>query len=99
MPKLIKDAVVVENQWAAPELTAEDNLPEGNVLVSLEYWNANQESIQARPNSVGLKLESTDLPEDIQGDLQSIPVIAVNFPAFADGRGFSIGRLLRERHQ
>ena len=29
--------------------------------------------------------------------MNELPVIAVNFPKFSDGRGYSIGRLLRER--
>jgi uncharacterized protein (DUF934 family) len=38
--------------------------------------------------------------EEIEGIAQSIvtaPVIAINFPKFVDGRGFSVARLLRDR--
>ena len=97
MPKLIKDGAVAENLWSFVELSENDHLPEGNVLVSLEYWNSHLPQISERSESVGVRLESTETPEQIQGDLGSIPVIAVHFPAFADGRGFSIARLLRER--
>ena len=34
----------------------------------------------------------------ITEDIISCPIIAINFPVFMDGRGFSLGRLLRERH-
>lgn len=97
MQKLIKDGAIIDNQWLARELGMEDGLPASNVLVNLEYWNAHQSDISARPETVGLILDSTETPDQIKGDLQSIPVIAVRFPAFADGRGFSIARLLRER--
>ena len=30
--------------------------------------------------------------------MQRFPLIAVNFPKFGDGRGYSIARLLRERY-
>lgn len=98
MQKLIKDGAVAENTWSRPELSIEDSLPSGNTLVSLEYWNTNLEKIRPHQPSTGLVLDSTEVPEQIQGDLADIPVIAVVFPAFADGRGFSIARLLRERY-
>ncbi|KAF1052637.1 MAG: hypothetical protein GAK43_01802 [Stenotrophomonas maltophilia] len=42
-------------------------------------------------------LDSDEEPEAIAEDLERFQVIGVNFPAFTDGRGFSIARLLRER--
>ena len=43
-------------------------------------------------------LEPSDDPARLAGSLAGIGVIAVNFPKFGDGRGFSIARLLRERY-
>ena len=37
---------------------------------------------------------STSTPTPIA----TVPVIAINFPKFVDGRGFSLARLLRERY-
>ncbi len=34
----------------------------------------------------------------LSGQLARLKVIAVNFPKYGDGRGYSIGRLLRERY-
>jgi uncharacterized protein (DUF934 family) len=45
-----------------------------------------------------LVLEPTDDPALLAGAMDAARVIAVNFPKFGDGRGFSIGRLLRERY-
>jgi len=45
-----------------------------------------------------LVLEPTDDPAVVAGAVGLAQVIAVNFPKFGDGRGYSIGRLLRERH-
>ena len=52
------------------------------------------------PNSSppDLVLGPTDDPAAIAGALDGARVVAVSFPKFGDGRGFSIGRLLRERH-
>jgi uncharacterized protein (DUF934 family) len=45
-----------------------------------------------------LVLEPTDDPALLAGALGGARVIAINFPKFSDGRGYSIGRLLRERY-
>ncbi len=43
-------------------------------------------------------LEPTDDPALLAGAVGLARVIAVNFPKFGDGRGYSIARLLRERY-
>ena len=45
-----------------------------------------------------LVLEPTDDPALLAGSLAAARVIAVNFPRFGDGRGYSIARLLRDRY-
>jgi uncharacterized protein (DUF934 family) len=42
-------------------------------------------------------LEAGDDPGALAGALDRLKVIAVRFPAFGDGRGYSVARLLRER--
>lgn len=100
MPRLIKNGQVSEDYWVKVETDADAAaLPEGDLLLPLELWNQLSDQLRSEGRNVGLWLASDQLPEDIQGDVPSIPVIAVDFPAFTDGRGFSIGRLLRERFQ
>lgn len=43
-------------------------------------------------------LEPGDDPGALAGSLERLTVVAVNFPKFGDGRGYSIARLLRERY-
>jgi len=45
-----------------------------------------------------LRLEPADDPAKVAGELAGATRVEVNFPKFGDGRGFSIGRLLRERY-
>jgi uncharacterized protein (DUF934 family) len=45
-----------------------------------------------------LRLEPTDEPAAFADQLGRVARVEVNFPKFGDGRGYSIGRLLRERH-
>jgi len=54
--------------------------------------------IVAQLSPPDLVLEPTDDPATVAGSVDQAGVIAVSFPKFSDGRGYSIGRLLRERH-
>ena len=45
-----------------------------------------------------LRLEPTDEPAAFAGRLAHAARVEVSFPKFADGRGFSLARLLRERY-
>ena len=44
-----------------------------------------------------LRLEPADAPESLAERLGGVARVEVNFPSFTDGRGYSIGRLLRDR--
>jgi uncharacterized protein (DUF934 family) len=54
--------------------------------------------IVAKPSPPDLVLEPADDPALLSGALGAVRVIAVNFPKYGDGRGYSIARLLRERY-
>jgi uncharacterized protein (DUF934 family) len=45
-----------------------------------------------------IRLEPADDPASVAGSLAGAARVEVNFPKFGDGRGYSIGRLLRERY-
>ncbi len=50
------------------------------------------------PEQKVIRLEPTDDPAAVADQLAGATRVEVNFPKFGDGRGFSIGRLLRERY-
>ena len=50
------------------------------------------------PSPPDLLLEPTDNPAVVAGAVNLAKVIAINFPKFGDGRGYSIARLLREQY-
>jgi len=50
------------------------------------------------PSPPDLVLEPTDDPATLAERLPGLKLIAVNFPKYGDGRGYSIARLLRERY-
>jgi uncharacterized protein (DUF934 family) len=59
--------------------------------LNLEQWLTEDSKAQA------VYLEPGEAPLPLFDHLGEIPVIAINFPAFMDGRGFSYARELRER--
>src|SRR5205814_2587908 len=64
----------------------------------LSDWSSDVCSSDLYPDKLGVWLDASEGPEAIAGDLQRFALIAVNFPKFGDGRGYSIARLLRERY-
>ncbi len=95
MPQLIKGGHVVEDRWTLQrEVT--DPLPATPVIVPLADWIAGREALCAR-SDVGVWLAPSDDPALLADDVATLPLIAVDFPKFADGRGYSSARLLRER--
>ncbi len=101
MQKLIKDGVITENTWtliAKPEGDAAAFVvPSDDVIVPLNVWLAQKNSLQTRKN-IGVWLDSDETAEQLGDDAKTLPLIGVNFPLFMDGRAFSTARLLRERY-
>lgn len=92
--QIIKDRQIQQDQWQV--FTAEGDLPaEGDYLVGLELWNAGG-PFAARTGKVGLILRPGDDVASIR-QLDALPLIAIEFPKFTDGRGYSMARLLRDR--
>jgi uncharacterized protein (DUF934 family) len=102
MAKLIKDRRIAKDSWQLLECGPSGELPEvppsGDTIVPLASWLQRREDLLAYPGRLGVRLDANERPEAIAGDLARLSVIAVNFPKFGDGRGYSIARLLRERY-
>ncbi len=101
MPKLVKDGAIVENDWtlmAKPEgEPAEASIPEGKVIVPLKVWQAQKDTLKSR-DSLGVWLDTDETADELGEEAREFPLVAVNFPAFADGRAFTTARMIRERY-
>jgi uncharacterized protein (DUF934 family) len=96
---IIKDKTIAADDWAVLRLGAGDTpndvaVPNGKIIVPLKVWQAQREVLQTR-TELGVWLASDERADDISDDLARFSVIAVEFPKFADGRGYTIARHLR----
>ncbi|QDQ83214.1 DUF934 domain-containing protein [Paraburkholderia megapolitana] len=106
MASIIKNRSIVSDDWtivrAAEDgtLPALDALPAGKIVVPLVLWQASREALSATRSAteLGVWLAPDSEPADITGDFDKVALLAVDFPVFNDGRGYSIARLLRERY-
>ncbi|MCA3070770.1 MAG: DUF934 domain-containing protein [Rhodocyclaceae bacterium] len=93
-----RQAVVTVDPWCVL-VGGVGDVPAGiDLLVPLQVWLDARFILLERQGRVGVRLEPGDDPALIAGDVDCLSLVAVNFPSFTDGRGFSIARLLRERH-
>ena len=102
MALIIKDRNVVTDPWLLLELAADGSFPPvpsaGDIIVPLAVWRARRDHLLARPGRLGVWLESHEEPAAIAKDLGLFDVVAINFPKFTDGRGYSTALLLRDRY-
>ena len=103
MAQLIKNRAVAVDTWKTLELAEGETpeavaLPAGPVIFPLAVWQARKDEILARQQAVGLLLKGSDRVEEIAGEVTHFVVIAIDFPKFVDGRGYSLASLLRQRY-
>ena len=94
---LIKEGRVAEDSWR--HVGDEEPLPaKGEIIVSLTRWRADREALRGRNSPLGIRLRSDEHPSAIADELDRFELVALEFPAFKDGRAYSAARLLRERY-
>lgn len=101
MREIIKDKQVVQDDWTILQVQEGESpdsvaIASGKIIVPLAVWQA-QRSIIGTRSDVGVWLASDERPETLKNDIAALPIIAVDFPKFADGRGYSIAYNLRAR--
>ena len=93
---LWKDHAFVADSW---QIVPDDQPVPADVpvVLTLKRWRENRETLAARNAPLGLQIDPGSDWLDVVADLPRFPVIVVTIPKYADGRAFSIARLLRER--
>ena len=89
---LVSDGAFIADEWR--RLADEESLPGfGKVIVSLARAAAALDD--PRLAAVGVYVANTADPKTLAPHLSRLALIDIAFPAFTDGRGFSLARLLR----
>jgi phosphoadenosine phosphosulfate reductase len=98
MPQLIKGRAVVDDPWTLlREAVALPDVPDDvPAIVPLPLWRAERAALLDR-GDVGVWLAPADDPAELAADLPTLPLVAIDFPRFTDGRGYSAARLLRDK--
>lgn len=108
MPTLIKDApnrqrrIVSDDTWRViglPENVPAHFADDEDVIVPLSAWRSDAIALRQRGARTGVWLGPADEPADLAAAGTFPVLVAVHFPSFTDGRGYSTARLLRERYE
>jgi uncharacterized protein (DUF934 family) len=98
---IIKNKAIVADDWVVVRLNDQEsaenvNVAAGKVIVPLQVWLKQRDVLRQRAE-IGVWLASDERPEVLKDDINRFSVIAVDFPKFSDGRGYSIAYNLRAR--
>lgn len=98
MTAILRDGELVEDNWTLIEDGRTDIEPAGGkVIVTLARWRAERESLLSGHAAVGVLVPNTADIEAVYPEIRDRQLIALQFPAFADGRALSQAVVLRKR--
>ncbi len=97
MPTLIDRTGVRADDWTVFDGDASALASGTKVLLPLDAWREYRDAWLARGTPLGVILGPADDPFVLKDDLAKLSLIAIGFPHFTDGRGYSIARQLRQR--
>ena len=99
---IIRDGAVVADDWIVIAADHAEALPAGKIIVPLTLWleqrTALTDRISEMNQPIGVWLDGNEDAALLADSVGRFAVIAVNFPKFADGRGYSTAALLRSRY-
>ena len=102
MAEILKNGQVHSDNWQVlyPEAEADlatVSVAAGQWLVPFTLWQA-QSALQSRKD-IGVWLSPNDDLNEVAKHFGQWPLVAIDFPKFTDGRGYSIAWRLRNHHQ
>jgi uncharacterized protein (DUF934 family) len=87
MREVIRDGRVEPDDW------------DPGSLLTLAQWKERRDELPAAGERIGVRLEPHEDPADLEPGIDRLRLVAVHFPRFADGRGYSSAVLLRTRYR
>jgi uncharacterized protein (DUF934 family) len=111
--RLLRDGRIVADDWrtsgetAVPgdaelpgdgEVLGDGEVPDdASLIVTFAEWQAQRERLISRSGRLGVVLAPADEVERLVPDLPRLDLAGADFPGPSEGRGYTQGRLLRER--
>lgn len=105
MREIIKDQAIVQDDWnvfrlAEGETPDAIEVPNGKQIIPLQVWLLQREELSARlkkTQDLAIWFNSAEQAKELGSDAALFPLLAVDFPKFSDGRGYSIAYNIRAR--
>jgi len=94
MPNLINENSVLNASWVT--ISDAEALSGSNLYVPISIWLEHANDLAGRSDVAPIIYGDTVLDEVIDS-IRTCEAIAIDFPSFTDGRGYSQARLLREK--
>jgi uncharacterized protein (DUF934 family) len=92
---LLKNNAFVQDTWIF--VGTEDPMPDGgNVAVPFARLKEQWDTLAKFPGQLGAVLKNSDDIEDISVFLPHLALVTLPFPAFGDGRSYSLAKQIRE---
>lgn len=104
MAEILKNGQVHSDSWQVlrPEADADpatQTVAAGQWLVPFNVWVAQRDALKARAGEIGVWLSPNDDLHAVAAEFSAWPLVAIDFPKFTDGRGYSIAWRLRNHHK
>jgi len=98
MPRrLLRDGEIAVDEWRY--LGEAEAAADSALILTFDQWASDREQWLARGGRLGVILEPAHRVEFLAPDLPRLDLVGANFPSLSEGRGYTQGRLLRERWQ
>ena len=97
MAQVILDRAIVEDSWTTLPKDFDQQTNGQKQILPLQFLLSHLDILD-EAHEVGVWLDSDEAPEVLEPYLDKLSLIAINFPKFADGRGYSFARTLRDHY-
>ena len=94
MPLLINHAVA-EDSWLLVDVDNFSTHLNEDIVVPYELFSEHTDALLNAEGKLGVRINGDQNLDLLLQNLDKLSLIAIEFPAFTDGRGFSFARILR----
>jgi len=93
--RLLKDGDFIADHWVLADADWRTLPDTADIIVPFKVLLADWKALRARPGRLGVDFANVERAEALKTFIADLDLVAVVFPSFTDGRGFSLARALR----